>query len=75
MTLGNLIRARRTALDMSLDDLAGAIGASKSSLSRIETGRVEPGIALCARLAVALGLSVQVLASAALAGAVGPGRR
>jgi transcriptional regulator with XRE-family HTH domain len=71
MTLGELLRARRLALDLSLDEVAGATGTTKSTLHRVEVGKTEPGILVCARLSVALGVSVQAMASAALAGAMG----
>ena len=66
MTLGNLIRNYRTARGLSLDEVAAIVGASKSNLSRIECDMLEPGIGLCVRLSVLLGVSVQRMAAAAV---------
>ena len=66
MPLGTLIRNYRTASGMSLDEVAAIVGASKSNLSRIESDMLEPGIGLCVRLSVLLGVSVQRMAAATL---------
>lgn len=70
MTLGELLRDRRNRLDMTLDDVADAAGCSKSHLHGLESDKCEPGIVMCARLSVALGVPVQAMASAALNGAL-----
>lgn len=51
---------------MTLDEVADAIDMSKSHLHAIEGNKSEPGIILCAKLAVALGINVQAMAAAAL---------
>jgi transcriptional regulator with XRE-family HTH domain len=66
MSLGSLLKAKRNALDMTLDEVAEAAGCSKSHLHGLEGDKCEPGILMCARLSVALGLSVQAMAAAAL---------
>ena len=70
MSLGALLRAKRNALGMTLDDVAEAAGCSKSHLHSLEGDKCEPGILLCAKLSVALGLSVQAMAAAAICGAL-----
>ena len=66
MSLGTLLRAKRTALGMTLQEVAEASGTSKSYVHELENDKSEPGILLCAKLSVALGLPVQVMAAAAL---------
>jgi transcriptional regulator with XRE-family HTH domain len=68
MSLGTLLKSRRNALDMTLEDVAEAAGCSKSHLHRLEGDKCEPGIVMCARLSAALGLPVQLMAAAALRG-------
>ena len=58
--------AGRDARDMSLDEVASVVGASKSNLSRVERGHLEPGIVLCVRLSVLLRLPLSRLAAAAI---------
>jgi transcriptional regulator with XRE-family HTH domain len=70
MTLGELLKTKRTQLGMTLDEVADAAGCSKSHLHGLEGDKCEPGIVLCARLSVALGLPVQAMAAAALTGAL-----
>ena len=70
MSLGALLKAKRDALGMTLDEASEAAGCSKSHLHSLEGDRCEPGILLCAKLSVALGLSVQAMAAAALCGAI-----
>jgi transcriptional regulator with XRE-family HTH domain len=66
MSLGTILKTKRAALGMTLDEVAYATGMSKSHLHSIEGDRSEPGIVICARLSVTLGLPVQAMASAAL---------
>ena len=67
MTLGELIKGRRTQADMSLQDLADACGATKGYVWEIENGRtINIGLLLAVRLSIALGVPVNVLAAAAL---------
>jgi len=58
MTLGALIRSTRTKRGMTLDEVAAVTGASKSTLSRVERGILEPGIGLCVQLSVLLRLPI-----------------
>lgn len=70
MSLGELLKAKRNSLGMTLDEVAAASGCSKGHLHGLEGDKCEPGIMLCARLSVALGVPVQAMAAAALAGAL-----
>mgnify|MGYP000858704383 CR=1 FL=1 len=70
MSLGSLLRAKRDAARMTLEEVADAAGCSKSHLHALEGDKCEPGILMCAKLSVALGLSVQAMAAAALTGAM-----
>lgn len=70
MSLGTLLKAKRTALGMTLDEVAEAAGCSKSHLHGLEGDKCDPGIVMCARLSVALGVPVQSMAAAALTGAI-----
>ena len=70
MSLGALLRVKRDTLGMTLDDVAEAAGCSKSHLHSLEGDKCEPGILMCAKLSVALGLSVQAMAAAAICGAL-----
>lgn len=70
MTLGELLKASRNRLGMTLDKVADAAGCSKSHLHDLEGDKCEPGIVMCARLSVALGVPVQAMAAAALTGAL-----
>jgi segregation and condensation protein B len=54
--LGLALRARRTAVGMTLEDLAPLVGISPGQISRIETGRSQPRYATLLRLRDALGL-------------------
>lgn len=69
-TLGAILKAKRNAIGMTLDEVADAAGCSKSHLHGLEGDKCEPGILMCARLSVALGLPVQAMAAAALNGAL-----
>ena len=70
MSLGTLLKAKRDALGMTLAEVAEAAGCSKSHLHGLEVDKCEPGIVMCARLSVALGVPVQAMAAAALGGAL-----
>ena len=70
MTLGELLKTSRNRLGMTLDEVADAAGCSKSHLHGLEGDKCEPGIVMCARLSVALGVPVQAMAAAALTGAL-----
>lgn len=67
-TLGVLIRERRAALGMSLDDVAKAGGCTKSHVWELEQDRSRnPTVAMVYALAQALGTPFPVMAAAALA--------
>ena len=67
MTLGELLKSRREALGMTLDDVADAAGCSKSHVWEIENHKsLKVSLILAARLSVALGLQVSLMAAAAL---------
>ena len=61
------LRSRRESLGMSLEDVAQAVGSSKSYMYEIERGKSEPGFLMAIRLSVALQTSISLMASAALA--------
>lgn len=68
MSLGTLLKEKRVALGLSLDEVAAAAGMSKSHLCCLESDKSEPGIVVCVKLSVALGLPVQLMACAAIKG-------
>lgn len=61
LTLGRRIRERRTALGMTLEQLAQAVDRAPSQLSAIENGKREPRLPLLRALASALGSTVDEL--------------
>ena len=56
--LGDRVRERRVALDLTQDPLAARVGTSNDEISRIERGVREPRFSTIERLASALGLQV-----------------
>lgn len=70
MSLGSLLHAKRTAFGMTLQEVAEASGTSMGYVHALEKDKSEPGILLCAKLSVALGVSVQAMAAAALTSAL-----
>ena len=64
-TLGQRIRAAREALGESQVNLAAAAGISQGYLSQLETDEREPTLSIAARLARALGITLDELASGA----------
>jgi transcriptional regulator with XRE-family HTH domain len=58
------VRAERTRLAWTLDDLAARSGVSKGMLSQIEQARTNPSVATVCRLATALGVSIASLVEA-----------
>lgn len=62
-TLGQRIRTAREARGESQVNLAAAAGISQGYLSQLETDEREPTISIAARLAQALGVSLDELAS------------
>ncbi|MBN9606579.1 MAG: helix-turn-helix domain-containing protein [Actinomycetales bacterium] len=57
-TLGQRIRHFRTAADLTLDQLGGAVGTAASQLSLMENGKREPRLSLLTAIAEQLGVSV-----------------
>lgn len=57
--LGKHILKYRKQVGLSLDELAGKSGVSKAMLSQVETGKVNPSVAIVWRIAHGLGVSVQ----------------
>lgn len=66
MTLGELLKDARARQGMSMQDLADAIGSTKSHIYSIEAERTEPGFMFAVRLSVALGLPLQSMGAAML---------
>ncbi len=64
-TLGQQIRDAREALGESQVNLAAAAGISQGYLSQLEADEREPTLSIAARLANALGISLDKLASGA----------
>jgi DNA-binding XRE family transcriptional regulator len=67
MSLDELLKSRRCALGMTLDDVAEAAGISKSHLHGLEGDKCEPGITVCVKLSVALGTPLQLMGAAVMA--------
>jgi transcriptional regulator with XRE-family HTH domain len=59
--LGELLKARRTALSLTQRSLAQQLGVEASHVAFIETGRRKPSLKLIARIADTLGLDPQEL--------------
>lgn len=67
MTLGQLLKSRREALGMTLEEVADAAGCSKSYVWEVENHKgYKMSLVLAARLSIALGLQVSLMAAAAL---------
>ena len=67
MTLSELVKNKRAALGLTLDEVSSAAGMSKSHLHGLESGKVpSPSLLLCVRLSVALGINIQLMAACAL---------
>jgi transcriptional regulator with XRE-family HTH domain len=67
MTLADLLKQRRQQASMSLQDVADVTGITKTHVHEIETGKtVNIGVLTAIRLSVALGVSINVVAAAAL---------
>ncbi|MGW2379107.1 helix-turn-helix domain-containing protein [Streptomyces sp. NPDC001658] len=62
MDISDVIRSRRTALDISQADLAKATGISLRQLARYEAGEQQPTLSAAVALADALGISLDLLA-------------
>ncbi len=62
--LGARIRQRRTAGDLTLEDLAASAGLSVTYLGQTERGQRNPSVLVLWRLADALGITLEQLAAA-----------
>lgn len=67
MKLGELLKSRREALGMTLQDVADAVGSSKSHVWEVENDRYfRIGLPLAARFSVVLGVQVSMMAAASI---------
>lgn len=65
MNFGELIKAKRDALGLTLQEVGDAAGMTKGHLHDLEHSRHKnPGLYTCARLAIVLGITVQSMAAA-----------
>ncbi|MEO3830277.1 helix-turn-helix domain-containing protein [Actinomadura sp. B10D3] len=60
-SLGGQIRLRRQQVGLSLDDLAGRVGVSRATLSKIERGERSPTLTAAVAIADTLGIPLPVL--------------
>jgi transcriptional regulator with XRE-family HTH domain len=60
LAFGKALYDRRTALDLSVPDLAGRVGMTVDEIECIEEGGTEPTVALLRRLAAALDADVRL---------------
>lgn len=66
MTLGEFVRKHRKAKRLTLQQVAGMAGTSKSYVWELENGRVpNPGLMNCIYIAFAIGVGIEDMASAA----------
>jgi transcriptional regulator with XRE-family HTH domain len=68
-SLGGRIRAERARRGISLRALAGEVGVSASMISQIENGKSQPSVSTLYAITTALGISIQDVFDAPLAGA------
>ena len=59
--MGQIIRDARKKEKVTQEELAKRIGASKSYISRIEKGVIEPGVSTFYRIIEALGLRIEIV--------------
>ena len=59
--VGQLIHDARKQERITQDDLAHKVGTTKSYISKIEKGYIEPGVGLFFRIIEALGLKVNIV--------------
>lgn len=74
MDIGKQIKAVRQNRGLSQEELARAIGATKSAVSRYEAGKREPSLDQLQAIASALGVSVNYLLGYATEWVIIPGR-
>jgi transcriptional regulator with XRE-family HTH domain len=65
MELNEIIRQRRTELDMSQSDLAAKVGVDKRQIRRYESGETQPTLPIAKAIARALDISIDELAGEA----------
>ena len=59
--MGQIIHDARKQEEVTQEELAKRIGASKSYISRIEKGLIEPGVSTFYRIIEALGLRIEIV--------------
>jgi transcriptional regulator with XRE-family HTH domain len=62
LTFARLCRDTRTALDITQQTLADAVGVSRAHIASVESGRCNPSIDLVARIGETLGLELDLVA-------------
>jgi transcriptional regulator with XRE-family HTH domain len=62
MELNEIIRQRRSELDMSQSELAAKVGVDKRQIRRYESGETQPTLPIAKAIAHALGISIDELA-------------
>jgi transcriptional regulator with XRE-family HTH domain len=62
MELNEIIRQRRSELDMSQSELAAKVGVDKRQIRRYESGEAQPTLPIAKAIAHALGVSIDELA-------------
>jgi transcriptional regulator with XRE-family HTH domain len=62
MELYEIIRQRRTELDMSQSDLAAKVGVDRRQIRRYESGETQPTLPIAKAIAHALGITIDELA-------------
>lgn len=68
MRLGELVKAKRQSANLTLEELAELCGSGKSHIHEIESGKtLNIGIVMAAKLALALGISVNSMAMLVIA--------
>lgn len=66
--LHELLKARRIACNLTLQEVADACGLTKGHVHKLENGvSASPSIQVCVRLSVVLGITVNQIAAAAMA--------
>ena len=60
-TVVNTVREKRTALNLTQDDLAAKVAATRQTIIAIEKGNYVPSVLLALRLASILGVKVEEL--------------
>lgn len=67
MKLNELLKTRRTSLGLTLQDVGDAAGLGKGYVHDLENGKtLNPGIQTCVRLSIALGITINQIAAAAV---------